>query len=261
MPMSVTVARMASAKSRWSSTIRTRIGASPRPGAAARCRTPSPVATDRRPIDPPCASTIRRAMNSPKPLPPRVSSASRPRANGSKIRCRSAAGMPGPRSRTRTRARSSSASTSIVTDDPLRRVRERVADHVRDRPAQLLLVGPDHERAPAPAPPGPRRSNSIRHEATTSLDRADQVDLPHVERAGAGRPLQQRVDEFRQLLELVTGLLQQLLARRPLDRRCGRGRARRAPRRADRGARAPSRRGRGRGCRCASSPSPPHRDA
>ena len=101
--------------------------------------------------DPPWASTIRRAMKRPSPLPPRVLSASRPRANGSKMRCRSAAGTPGPDpapgpGRTRRRFHDD------VTDVGRPGVRQGVADDVRDRPPQLLASA----RTRAPRAPGPQ---------------------------------------------------------------------------------------------------------
>ena len=173
-----------------------------------------PGRADRRPIEPPWASTILRAMKSPKPLPQRVLFARRPRAKGSKMRCRSAAGTPGPRSRTRTRALTPSVSTSIATDVPFGAKASALRTTFAIAPPSWRAsarTGSDSGRAHHQIRVGelhPARGDRL-------VDRVHQVDLPFVERAGTGRPPQQRVHQIRQLLELVSGLLQQLAALRP----------------------------------------------
>jgi hypothetical protein len=64
---------------------------------------------------PPWASRIRRAMKSPRPVPPVPRDRTAPRVKGSKMASRSRAGMPGPRSRTITLAAPSTRITPIST--------------------------------------------------------------------------------------------------------------------------------------------------
>src|SRR6476661_5060339 len=67
---------------------------------------------------PPCSSTTRRVMKSPRPLPrPRREPAS-PRTNGSKIDSRSSVGMPGPWSRTLSRNLGPSSTIRTTTGLP-----------------------------------------------------------------------------------------------------------------------------------------------
>ncbi len=139
MPISVTVTRMASAKSRWSSTIRTRMRTSAPCSRAARSRTRHRARPIRRPIAPPCASTIRRAMNRPRPLP---RTAVRHHPASERIEDQVALGRrhPGP---TVPHA-DPGAVFSLFDEDAdrrgLRGVRHGVANDIRDRPPELLLV-------------------------------------------------------------------------------------------------------------------------
>ena len=212
--MSVTVARMASANSRWSSTIRTRIGTSPRrerqfdaelhprsdgsktDGASVRLddpfrdEQPQTLAASRRVREPPACERIEDQM-------PVGGGDARPSVTDADA-CAPVVRVHIDRHRR-----------------GVRRVRERVPNHVRDRLSQLLPIGPDHERL--------RRSDHQigvveLHPARGDdvLDRSDQVDLLHVERAGSRRPPKERVDQIRQLVELLTCPSQELTARRPL---------------------------------------------
>ena len=136
------------------------------PGPIATVKRAPPSPGDEASIVQPWASTIRRAIARPAPVPPdpwRVVPARR--VNGSKMRSRSASGIPGPWSSTSTVAALPSPRTRTVDGAAGRRVVDRVVDQdeqqldepvaIRRDPCRAARLHGQADAAPGGQGPGP----------------------------------------------------------------------------------------------------------